>query len=134
MKTLMNLSTRTMPVKGWCCCAVLLVGLAWVPANASASWFRNTQQEAAHLFKEGDYDAAAETFTDDYNRGVALYRAGRYTDAGEAFSNVEREDVKADALYNLGTRATSSRTTRVQWKPTRNRWPCVPTMRTRCTT
>ena len=45
---------------------------------------------------------AAEGFSDSYRRGVALYRAGRYTEAGDAFENVEREEVKADALYNLG--------------------------------
>ncbi len=91
-----------MSAKLCCCCAVFLIGMAGVSAGASAAWFRNTDQEAAHQFKQGEYDAAAETFSDDYNRGVALYRAGRYTDAGEAFSGVEREEVKADALYNLG--------------------------------
>ena len=82
--------------------AAFLFLLAGISAGASAALFRNTQQEAVHLFREGDYDAAASSFTDDYNRGVALYRAGRYTDAGEAFSRVERKEVKADALYNLG--------------------------------
>ena len=82
--------------------AVILLSCLLCTADASATWFRNTAQEAAHKFEQGEYSEAAEEFTDSYRRGVALYRAGHYTDAGEAFESVEREEVKADALYNLG--------------------------------
>ncbi|MGB5179932.1 MAG: tetratricopeptide repeat protein, partial [Gammaproteobacteria bacterium] len=68
----------------------------------NAAWFKNPEQQAAQKFEEGEYSDAASEFSDDYRRGVALYRAGHYTDAGEAFARVEREEVKADALYNLG--------------------------------
>jgi len=69
---------------------------------ANAEWFRTPEQAAADNFEQGHYDDAAAGFTDSYRRGVALYRAGRYTEAGAALASVEREEVKADALYNLG--------------------------------
>ena len=80
---------------------ILLLAAGFHP-GAAASWFKTQEQEAVQKFEQGDYSAAASEFSDSYRRGVALYRAGRYTDAGEAFESVEREDVKADALYNLG--------------------------------
>ncbi|MDH3561691.1 MAG: tetratricopeptide repeat protein, partial [Gammaproteobacteria bacterium] len=70
--------------------------------TVEAGWFKNSEQEAAQKYENGEYTQAAEEFTDSYRRGVALYHAGRYTDAAEAFDSVERNDVKADALYNLG--------------------------------
>jgi len=81
----------------WCLLILLAISLP-----ASASLFKTPEQEAVGKFEDGDYAAAATEFSDNYRRGVALYRAGRYKDAGEAFASVEREDVKADALYNLG--------------------------------
>jgi len=80
---------------------LLLILTAGMTA-AEAAWFRNAEQDAARQYREGEYEAAAEGFSDDYRRGVSLYRAGRYTEAGEVFEKVEREDVKPDALYNLG--------------------------------
>ncbi|MGD2112992.1 MAG: tetratricopeptide repeat protein, partial [Gammaproteobacteria bacterium] len=80
----------------------LLIGLLTGITAVEAAWFRNTEQEAARKYREGEYSEAAQEFSDGYRRGVALYRAGRYTDAGEAFASVEREDIKPDALYNLG--------------------------------
>ena len=80
----------------------LLLGSVMNMTVADASWFRNAEQDAAQKYHGGDYNEAAKDFTDTYRRGVALYRAGRYTDAGEAFEKVEREDIKPDALYNLG--------------------------------
>mgnify|MGYP002064489524 CR=1 FL=1 len=59
-------------------------------------------QRAFRHYEAEDYEAAAEEFSDPMWRGVALYRAGRYTEASEAFEGVERDEVKADALYNLG--------------------------------
>ena len=89
---------------GWramCRIALLLTGVLGTTAVA-ASWFKNDEQLAAADFEQGEYSEAAEGFEDNYRRGVSLYRAGRYTEAGEAFASVEREEVKADALYNLG--------------------------------
>ncbi|MGD8312406.1 MAG: tetratricopeptide repeat protein, partial [Gammaproteobacteria bacterium] len=78
---------------------MLLLGLT---ATADAGWFKTPEQEAVEKFEQGEYREAAEDFSDEYRRGVALYRAGKYTEAGDAFQNVTREEVKADALYNLG--------------------------------
>ena len=80
----------------------LLLAALGVPMTACAALFKTPEQEAAKNYEEGDFAAAASGFSDAYRRGVALYRAGRYKDAGEAFASVKREDVKADALYNLG--------------------------------
>jgi Ca-activated chloride channel family protein len=85
-----------------CSTVWFLLALLVVPLTAGASLFKTPEQDAAGKFGDGDYAAAASEFSDNYRRGVALYRAGRYKDAGEAFASVEREEVKADALYNLG--------------------------------
>jgi hypothetical protein len=54
-------------------------------------------------FPAGDFDAAAEGFSDAYRRGVALYRAGhRFRAAEDAFDEVERASVRLTARYNLG--------------------------------
>ena len=82
--------------------AGLLVALSTVITAVDASWFRNTEQDATKKYHAGEYNEAASGFTDTYRRGVALYRAGRYTEAGESFASVRREDIKPDALYNLG--------------------------------
>ena len=57
--------------------AAVLLSCLLCTAAASANWFRNTAQEAANKFEQGEYSGAAEEFTDSYRRGVALYRAGR---------------------------------------------------------
>jgi Ca-activated chloride channel family protein len=85
-----------------CSTVWFLLSLLAISLPASASLFKTPEQDAAGKFEDGDYTAAASEFSDNYRRGVALYRAGRYKDAGEAFASVKREDVKADALYNLG--------------------------------
>lgn len=81
---------------------LLLCVLGFAPPLCHAGLFDNQEQQAGKLFGQGDYGAAAETFTDSYRRGVAQYRAGRYEQAAESFEQVQRESVKTDALYNLG--------------------------------
>ncbi|MEN8207008.1 MAG: tetratricopeptide repeat protein, partial [Pseudomonadota bacterium] len=85
-----------------CIRACLLCACLLLNTQANAEWFRTPEQAAVDNFEQGNYDDAAAGFTDTYRRGVALYRAGRYTEAGAALASVEREEVKADALYNLG--------------------------------
>jgi Ca-activated chloride channel family protein len=67
-----------------------------------ASWFLNHEQQAEQAFQQQEYDKAAALFNDAYRRGVALYKDGRYEEAAQAFEQVERDEVKADAQYNLG--------------------------------
>ena len=74
----------------------------WFTPFCQAGLFDNQQQQAGKLFQQGDYEAAAEKFTDSYRRGVAQYRAGQYGKASASFARVQRETVKTDALYNLG--------------------------------
>ena len=97
-------ATGNIAIAGRCSVTATLVVLCCLlgSAAANAAWFKNPEQQAAQKFEQGEYSDAANEFADDYRRGIALYRSGRYTDAGEAFSRVEREEVKADALYNLG--------------------------------
>ena len=81
---------------------LLLLCLLCAAQAAHASLFDNREQQGAKLFQKGEYEKAAETFSDPYRRGVAQYRAGQYSQAAESFTRVEREAVKTDALYNLG--------------------------------
>ena len=67
-----------------------------------AAWFQNQEQQAEQAFQQQEYEQAAELFNDAYRRGVALYKNERYAEAAQAFKQVERDNVKADALYNLG--------------------------------
>ena len=75
---------------------LLFTALCVVPA-AQAGLFDNREQEAAKLFDQGEFEQAADRFSDDYRRGVAQYRAGEYADAADSFTRVERESVKTQA-------------------------------------
>ena len=78
----------------WC-------ALCFAPV-CSAGLFDNKEQQAEKLFRQNEFETAAEAFSDSYRRGVAQYRAGQYGQAAESFNRVQRESVKTDALYNLG--------------------------------
>lgn len=79
--------------------SLLLLSL---PLHGAPNWFRNQEQQAAEEHRQGHYDEAAKHFQDPYRRGVAHYRAGDYAAAAKEFSQVERPEVRLDALYNLG--------------------------------
>ncbi|MCG8037189.1 MAG: tetratricopeptide repeat protein, partial [Candidatus Thiodiazotropha taylori] len=81
-------------------CSVLL--LLCYATLVDADWFLNKEQQAAENYQQGLYEEAAEGFQDPYRRGVANYRTGDYESAIEEFKQVEREEVKLDAQYNLG--------------------------------
>ncbi len=63
-----------------------------------ASWFLNDNQEALKNFKEQNYDAAAEKFTDTQWKASAAYKSGDYDAAFKNFA--KGNDVTA--LYNQG--------------------------------
>ncbi|MCG7977554.1 MAG: tetratricopeptide repeat protein, partial [Candidatus Thiodiazotropha endolucinida] len=69
---------------------------------AEANWFLNQEQQAAENYNQGHYEEAAKGFEDPYRRGIAYYRTGDYQAASKDFSQVEREEVKLEARYNLG--------------------------------
>ena len=83
----------------WLVAILLGLGLG-MPLHAG--WFTNKDKEARTYFEKGDFETAAETFRDEYRRGVALYRAGRYEEAARAFEAVDRDPVALESLYNLG--------------------------------
>lgn len=55
-------------------------------------------QQGRRAFERGDFQGAAEVFTDPAWRGAALYRAGRFQDAIDAFA----ESDTAESYYNQG--------------------------------
>ena len=63
-----------------------------------ASWFLNDNQEALKNFKEHNYGAAAEKFTDTQWKASAAYKSGDYDAAFKNFA--KGNDVTA--LYNQG--------------------------------
>jgi Ca-activated chloride channel homolog len=71
-------------------------------ATAWENWFLNQDQQADRAFKQGDYEKAAELFTQPYQRGIALYRAEKYEEAAASFSQVQDPKQRIDAQYNLG--------------------------------
>jgi len=64
--------------------------------------FSTSEQEARSHFSKLEFPEAANLFEDPYRKGVAQYRAGNYQAAAESFTEVNREDVLEDARYNLG--------------------------------
>jgi len=72
--------------------AVLLV-----PILAGTFWF-TADQQGQRQFRDGDFKAAAESFTDPMWKGAALYRAGEFEAAATTFS---RSDA-AEAHFNRG--------------------------------
>jgi Ca-activated chloride channel family protein len=63
----------------------LVVLLSATSLRIQAAWFKRSDQVALEAFDQGDFDAAAKHFSDDYRRGVALYRTGKYGQAADAF-------------------------------------------------
>lgn len=55
--------------------------------------------DAMRLYQQGEFAAAAQTFSDPLWQGNAWFHAGRYAEAAAAYRQVEDS---AEALYNLG--------------------------------
>ncbi|WP_295460654.1 tetratricopeptide repeat protein [uncultured Pseudomonas sp.] len=86
--------------RGWLLCLPFCLLLTPPPAQAGGwddLWQRRDQQ-AMQLLGDDQAAAAAERFTDDRWRGVALYRSGDYAGAAAAFAR----DPSADGHYNRG--------------------------------
>jgi Ca-activated chloride channel homolog len=84
------------------CGALLLLLAVMLPGVARADWLKTTEQEAFETYQAGDFEAAAETFSDPYRQGVSLYRAGRLDEAEHAFEKAEQGKQSKSARYNLG--------------------------------
>ncbi|MEH3023328.1 MAG: tetratricopeptide repeat protein [Pseudomonas oryzihabitans] len=86
--------------RGWLLCLPFCLLLTPPPAQAGGwddLWQRRDQQ-AMQLLSDDQAATAAERFTDERWRGVALYRSGDYAGAAAAFAR----DPSADGHYNRG--------------------------------
>lgn len=86
--------------RGWLLCLPFCLLLTPPPVHAGSwddLWLRRDQQ-GLQLLSDDQAGAAAERFTDERWRGVALYRAGDFTGAAAAFAR----DPSADGHYNRG--------------------------------
>ncbi len=83
-----------------------LAGAALALASARNPDFWSTpDQRADRLFRDGQFEQAAETYQDPCRRGVALYRAGDFKEAAAAFATVSSPEAAFDsgnALVMLG--------------------------------
>ena len=73
----------------------------------AAEKFTNIEWKASALYRDGDYEAAAETLKETnssdgfYNKGNALAKSGQYEDATDAYDKaIELNESNADAVYN----------------------------------
>ena len=82
--------------------ALLLLLALMLPAVAGAGWLKTSEQEAFETYQAGDFEAAAEAFSDPYRQGVSLYRAGRLDEAEDAFEKADQGTHSKSARYNLG--------------------------------
>ena len=80
------------------CLLVIMVMFLLFGQPVQASWFLNDNQEALKNFKEHNYGAAAEKFTDTQWKASAAYKSGDYDAAFKNFA--KGNDVTA--LYNQG--------------------------------
>lgn len=86
--------------RGWLLCLPFCLLLTPPPAQAGSwddLWLRRDQQ-GLQLLADEQPAAAADLFSDERWRGVALYRAGDYSGAATAFAR----DPSADGHYNRG--------------------------------
>lgn len=84
--------------------AILLAGLMMPQPRAQAAEWRfanawlTPDQQGRIAFDRGDFNQAAELFSDPMWMGVSLYRSGKYDDAVDAFARIDT----AEAWYNQG--------------------------------
>ena len=86
--------------KGWVIYSLLImVGLGSCNSNSTFKnlWFTRDYQ-AQQLYEQGDFEQAADLFSDPLRKGVAYYRAGDYKQVVNAFE----QDTTAMGAYNLG--------------------------------
>jgi Ca-activated chloride channel family protein len=69
-----------------------IAAITWV-----SLWFTPDQQGQRH-FKLGEFEAAAQSFSDPMWQGVAWYRAGEFEKAAQAFARLDT----AEANFNQG--------------------------------
>ncbi len=70
--------------------ASLVAAITW------AGLWLTPDQQAQQLFRNGDYEAAAETFQDPMWQGVSWYRAGEFEKAEAAFARIATPEAEFD--------------------------------------
>ena len=78
----------------------VILGLLWLllAAGCSGDLWSTPDQRAQRWLEAGDFERAAESFTDPLRRGVALFRAGELEPAAGAFARLGT----AEGEYNRG--------------------------------
>ena len=86
--------------KGWVIYLMLLMfGFTSCKSSLSFKDLWLTQDfQAQKYYDLGDFEQAAQLFTDPMHRGIAYYKSGNYKDAIRAFN----QDTSAMGAYNLG--------------------------------
>ncbi len=77
---------------------VLSGGKAEAADNSFADLWFTPDQQGQRAVQRGDFQAAADDFTDPAWQGIALYRIGRFQDAIDAFAQADT----AESYYNQG--------------------------------
>lgn len=71
---------------------ILIVALSWT------GWWLTPDQQGQRLFRDKQYQQAAEVFTDPEWQGAAWYRAGEFEKAAQAFAR----GASPEARFNAG--------------------------------
>ncbi|WP_148862863.1 VWA domain-containing protein [Marinobacter fonticola] len=79
----------TMRWSGLALLAALVVPVEPARADGWIDWFPTPDQQGQRAFRDRDFSAAAERFTDPLWRGYALYRNGQYDEAITTLDRVE---------------------------------------------
>lgn len=85
----------------WAALAVLATGLSTpqtARADGIADWFWTPDQQGRRAFEARDYDRAAALFEDPMWRALALFRDGQYEAAAEAYATLD----SAEAAFGEG--------------------------------
>lgn len=87
--------------KGWVVFSLLFMVSLSSCSNENQSFkdlWETKDYQAQKMAEKGEFEEAAETYTDPLRKGVAYYKAGNYDEAIDAF----QKDTTAMGAYNLG--------------------------------
>jgi len=96
----MSLTILVLALTTWIIVPLLVTG-HWPLATKSgplATFLRAPDQSGYGCFQNGDYDKAAEHFTDPLWKGVALFKQGQFKAAASLFAGYDT----ADSVFNHG--------------------------------
>ncbi len=97
LKRLANLPFPVLILAATLLAAVTLAAMTWRQQSFIGLWLTPDQQ-AARLFREVRFEAAADRFQDPAWQGIAYYRHGAYAEAADAFGRLGT----AEGFFNRG--------------------------------